>query len=824
MNTTLLNKIKNGIGQLAKANLLLLVCMIIIRVFFLLQVTHRVVIEAASFSVVASGIVFDLLLVCHIAAWLLIPFLLFYCFWPNATSKTYTGLTIFYAVTSALLTEYFCNLMMPLDHVVFVYSPKEVMGTLTSSVHVTAAPFIWFLLTMAVIIAATLLWKKTRIPFIMASVLTLACVLVSVCVNYTDLIRTEKHYEDHKMFCLAVNQPSYSVIKIHDYFANKNENLIDDDNNISDEVKKAFDDFHSLNPQNEYVDPDYPLWRKADDNDVLGCSLRKTTDSLPPNFVFIIIESFGQKLTGVNNPTFSATPFIDSLKQEGLYWKNCLSSAERTFGVLPAIFASVPQGKIGFQQFWTPMPSHNSLLKDLKANGYETSYYYGGVHKFDRFDNFLKINDLDFIFVPQIDNVDSATYKLLNDNHRWGLDDAEVFDFAMARKNERPSKRPNLDVYMTLTTHEPFVFGEVEKYEKRIEELLKQHPDMPGDEKQNISQNLNIFACYNYMDESVRKLINYYKTLPEYENTIFVITGDHRMAFLPFGLAIHNYNVPLLIFSPLLKEHKSMDAVVSHLDITPTIEAYLHENYGFKIDECCHWIGNSLDTARTFRNTRKLAFMLNNRDVVDYYEGDYFLSNNKVFVIDSNFEHQYVNDENITQTMTEHLNSYSVVSRFTVQHDFLKKTENRYPLLNYSLDFKINTIGIFSDFLKTENDNVSVQIDEKNEYGPLFQRIDIPEDAASILIELSMDLICHDISKELPSIVFQSNDFYVSIAINDDLGNPLNTGQWEHFHTKITIPVSDEMNGDNLKIYLYNSQRTIMEYDNLKIDVSYEKR
>lgn len=194
--------------------------------------------------------------------------------------------------------------MMPLDHVIFVYSPEEVMGTLTSSAHVTAAPFIWFLLTMAVVIAATLLWEKTRIPFIMASVLTLACVLVSVCVNYTDLIHTEKHYEDHKTFCLAVNQPSYSVIKIHDYFANKNEILIDDDNNISDEAKKAFDDFHSLNPQNEYVDPDYPLWRKADDNDVLGCSLRKTADSLPPNFVFIIIESFGQKLTGVNNPTF----------------------------------------------------------------------------------------------------------------------------------------------------------------------------------------------------------------------------------------------------------------------------------------------------------------------------------------------------------------------------------------------------------------------------------------------------------------------------------------------------------------------------------------
>ena len=98
------NRVKEGICQWAKANLLLLVCTLITRAFFLLQVTHRVVIEAASFSTVASGIVFDLLLVCHIATWLLVPFLLFYCFWPNTTSKTYTGLTVFFAVVSALLT------------------------------------------------------------------------------------------------------------------------------------------------------------------------------------------------------------------------------------------------------------------------------------------------------------------------------------------------------------------------------------------------------------------------------------------------------------------------------------------------------------------------------------------------------------------------------------------------------------------------------------------------------------------------------------------------------------------------------------------------
>ena len=823
MNTNI-NKIKDGLCQWAKANLLLLLCMLIIRIFFFLEVHYRIEVDAAQFANIMSGFVFDLYLVCHIATWLLIPFLLFYCFWPKSTSKTYTGLTIFYAVCGALLTEYYCNLMMPLDHVIFVYSPEEVKGTLTSSANVTAAPFVWFFLSMAVVVIAAILWKKIRIPAFVAIPFLAGCLAAAIIVNYSNLIRTEKHYKDHESFCLAVNQPSYSAIKIYDYFSNKNKQLFDDENGVSQEVMDAVARYQALNSQNEYLDPEYPLWRKANDGDVLGKSFNMTSDSLPPNFVFIIMEGFGQNLSGVIDAQFSPTPFIDSLKQESLYWENCLSTTARTFGVLPAIFASVPQGKSGFSQNWTPMPSHNSLLMDMKLNGYKSSYYYGGVHSFDRYDGFLKANDVDFIFVPQIDNVDSATYKLLNESHRWGLDDNEVFEYAMNRKNAQPSPRPNIDIYMTLTTHEPFVFGEVEQYEKRIEELLSRQNGLSEKELANIKGNMNIFGCFNYADECVGKLINYYKTLPEYENTIFIITGDHRMGYLPFGCFLSNVNVPLLVFSPLLKEHKSMSAVVSHLDITPSLEAYLHENYGFKTSENCHWIGNSLDTVSEFRNTKRLAFMLNNRDVVDYYEGDYLLTNNRVFKLDKNFEPEAIDDDAIIKMMKDHLNDYSVISHFTVQHDFVKKIENKYPLLNYSLDFKINTIGIFSNFLKTDGDNISVLINDKVEYGPFCQNIDIPDDAASILFDLSMDLICHDTLNGLPSIVFQSNNYNSSVILSDESGNPLNTGKWEHFHTKVTIPVSNEMNGAILKVFLYNNQHTTMEFDNLKVDAFYEKR
>ena len=132
---------------------------------------------------------------------------------------------------------------------------------------------------------------------------------------------------------------------------------------------------------------------------------------------------------------------------------------------------------------------------------------------------------------------------------------------------------------------------------------------------------------------------------------------------------------------------------------------------------------------------------------------------------------------------------------------------------------------IFSKFLKEENNNVAVYIDESIDYGPICPHIHIPLDAASITIDLSLDLLSHDVSKDLPSLVFQSEQFYnTSLRFVDDLNNSLNTGNWEHFYAKASIPISDEMRDAELKVFLYNSQHTVMEYDNLKMNVNYEQK
>jgi len=794
-------RLKDGISQWMKLNLFLLLCMLILRVFFYFEVHTRIEIEASQFANIMKGFIFDLYLFCHIVAVLAVPFLVLHYFFPKTTGKVYTGLIFAYVVVAAILTEYYCNLSMPLDHVILVYTPEEVKGTASSSANITATPFLWFFATLAVVIGLFLLWRKVKPGFVFSAVLLLLSVVVALCVPYKKVIQEERYYDDHATFCLAVNQPSYSYVKISDYLKNANHSFMEADV-VSEEVLKSAKRYQKLHPEFHFKDLEYPFFRDADDPDVLGGFFNKTSDSLPPNFVFIIVESLGQRLTGVDFPVVSFTPFIDSLKQEGLYWKNCLSSSERTFGVLPGIFASAPYGKAGFSVTGKPMPNHNSLLRDMINNGYGTSYYYGGVHEFDRFDGFLKANKMDFIYVPDMQQVDSATYAYLNENHRWGLDDAGTIQYAIDRKTAQPSPRPNIDIIMTLTTHEPFFFMEVDDYLPRVQAMVDAHPEMSEKERTNIVKNPNIFACYLYMDDCVRKLMSFYQSLPEYENTIFVITGDHRMGPLNFSGPLNKYNVPLVICSPLLREPKSMDAVVSHLDITPTFSAYLSNNYDYHTSEQCHWMGTSLDTTSAYRNTRMQAFMLNNRDVVEYVDGDYFIANKHLYKIKDDLLLERIEDKKVQERLSAELNDFNVISQFAVQNDHLNLISNpKIPLV--SVD-------------KTDE----VLIDPATEYSFFVKDLPIKENYEFIFVDLSFDLQSLDTVTKLPFVVVKLGKYYSGLKLETPDYVTLNTGNEEHYHYHLSIPMEADWEDELLKVYLYNNKKGSMRYYNLKVNVS----
>ena len=794
---------KEGLCQWVKLNLCLLLCMLVVRLFFFLQVHFRIEVESSQFLNILKGFVFDCYLVCHSAIWLLLPYLLFHRFFPKTTYKVGVGLVFAYVAVAALLTEYYCHLFMPLDHVVLVYSLSELLNTATSSATVTIAPFLWFFGTMAVVVLLWLLIRKHQTGWVSAVVFMVVAWVVAALVPYKTVIREERYYPDHTTFCLAVNQPSYAYVKMTDYLRKaKSTEIL---NNV---------------PVDE---SSYPFLRKADDPDVLGPLVEQTSDSLPPNFVFIIVESLGQRLTGIDQPTISFTPFIDSLKQEGLYWPHCLATSERTFGVLPSIFASAPHGKYGFCMEARPMPNHNSLLRDMKRNGYQTSYFYGCAEESSRYDLFLKANKLDFISSPEVELLDSSHFEQYNKVHRWGLDDRETFAQVKAYKTAHPSPRPWLDIVMTLTTHEPFYFEGVETYEERAKAMLEAHPGMSKEERRNIKKNLNVYACFLYLDDCVRDLMAFYRSQPDYENTIFIITGDHRMGPLRLKNPLSQFTVPLLIYSPLISQPRTMDAVVSHLDLTPTLNAYLHENYDYVINENCHWISTSLDTSSVYQNTHQQAFMLNNRDVVDYVNGEYMISNNKLYKVDEELRATPYENDSVLDRMRRELDEFNVLSQFAVMNDHLMPAEHEVEVLrDNAYDFELSTSPIFSYYLEEDAGNHYVFMDSELLYAPLFEPLLINTDKADLLIDIAFDLQSMDTTTALPQVGVELGSYYMNMRLNSSDDVSLNTGEVEHFHKHLSI-LNEESEGQKLKIYLFNSQKNTMKYDNIRINVSVVK-
>ena len=792
-------RLKEAIGKWASTTVGLFLCLLLTRLVFALELRFRMGMEWQQPLPVLSGSWQDLFPTAFIGIIVLVPFVLIYLWLPKLAKGLYVAVIVLFVLLTASLYEYYCNMNMPLDHVIFVYSTSDMTDIVKTSVTLGFSQVFWFLLTLFAMVLVLVMLRRWTMRLYLAIALVVVAAVLLLSVNYRKIIRKEKLYGSYEEFCLAVNQVSYSYVKITDYL--RESRKINTYGSAEEEaVYAAAKRYQALHGEFSFPDTEYPFCHRNTDEDVIGHFFNKTTDGLPPNFVFFIIEGFGQHLTMADNPQLSFTPFIDSLKHEGLYWKNCLSTAERTFGAIPSIFASTPYGNKGFAFFYDMIPEHRSLLTDMKRNGYTSEYFYGVIRPTDRYDSFLQHNLVDYIYQPEPENVDSVKYAYMIENNRWGLDDRELFEYVEQYRTAHPAARPHTDIVMTITTHEPFCFDGIEEYEQRVRDIVKKTANVTPTERKTVLDNTNIFACFAYMDDCVRDLIGYYSTLPEYENTIFVITGDHRTAQLHYS-SIVKYNVPLLIWSPLLKESKTMDAVTSHLCITPTLNAYLSHNYDYQTSDFSHWLAPVVDTASEFRNTLKQAFMLNNRDVTQYVSGEYYISESNLYKLRDGMNTEPCNNDTVYDRLKAELADFDMLSRYAVHGN---------KLLNGRNDF--------CNVVVDESNVEKLKVGSGDEFTRLIVT-DIDENLSIIDVSVQFDVQSSDTLRPLPSMVVCLGDFYHKMNLVSPTGRPLNTGEKEFFRTNVVIPIAENAKKGQLRVYLWNTEKNSATCSDVRINI-----
>ncbi|WP_231926262.1 sulfatase-like hydrolase/transferase [Flavobacterium gilvum] len=420
---------------------------------------------------------------------------------------------------------------------------------------------------------------------------------------------------------------------------------------------------------------EYPLEKAAEDaKDVLSPFFNIHQEK--PNIVFIIMEGLGRDFT--DDGEYSGfTPYLDSLTTKSLYWKNFVSNAGRTFGALPALIGSAPFGKNGFMEL-NPLPKHNSLISILKSNGYTTSYYCGDDINFDKKSTFLEYNGINTITDVNKFGPGYTMSKKNSGGFSWGYPDAEIYRKTLSELNQK--SQPRLDIIMTLSNHEPFEFPSKENYLKKVDAILNSKSYL---ERNKLKEYKDIFAALLYTDNSLQKFMAAYSKRPDYGNTIFIITGDHRLIPVPQKDNLSRFHVPFYIYSPMLKKTAEFKSISSHNDVTPTLVSFLTNNQKIKKLEKTYWMGQGIDTARQFRNVHTIPLMRYKGSLIDYIYKDYFYTDGNLYKIDSNFNITESND-GLQDTVKESFNKYKYLNTYLTSKDKITPVASKFKSTLYT--------------------------------------------------------------------------------------------------------------------------------------------
>lgn len=568
-------------------------------------------------------------------------------------------LTVF-LIVHLVLVFYFMKTLLPLGKDLFAYSYDDLVLTVSASGQLNTLNLV--LGVVAIVFVLGLFYWGIRIfdfrlktYFVLTGLLFVGLIVLTVFGNDKDLEASETRRN------LELNKSRYLTEESFDHWMYGGEFYFDF------YLRGTNDD---LLVTKEFTDEEFPFLHKNNYPDVLSPFFDSLTQA--PDLVFIFVESLGKAYSGKDATLGSFTPFLDSLEQHSLVWTNALSSTGRTFGLLPGVFGGLPFGEKGFLELYQEFPYHISLLSILQNNGYENRYFIGADKNFDRVGDFISYQN-----TVQIE--DESTFgKGFNktpstSGFSWGYPDKDLFTNALQKL---PTERnaPQVRIFQTQTSHDPYIVPELEYYRPKLRNHLENKLNLSASKITEYLSYESIYMTIMYADDAVKMFIEAYKKRPEYANTIFIITGDHRLPEVPMASRLDRFHVPLLIFSPLLKRRDYFKGVTSHYEITPSLLAMLEKQNLIELPEEVIWQGQVLDTARTFQSLIAMPLMRNKNQLVDYIHGEFFLSDGQTFLVTDGLNIDIIEDGDVLNRLNGEF------EEFKNRNSYMVQTRKLYPL------------------------------------------------------------------------------------------------------------------------------------------------
>ena len=702
--------IRQSFKRFISMTLLLTGLVILVRLYELFFIAAKSGYPAESHVALLYGLRFDLLLSLRFSLILLIPFLVIDHYNQKAARIFFTLFAVLLVVSEVVLLQYFSTTKIPLGSDILGYSMEELKQTVGASGALNAASIISLLLLTLAAFYLFYRWSVFKVPSGVRGLMIF--VLLYTLLSSNKFNPDPAEYKSEFIMNIAANKFNLFSGSLMNYYARKEVSgqfVLNSDepvqNDLSpDPIKLSNLDNRLIEPSGNsqpasdsmdapllaatletankpgnpftFVSEDYPFLHKETTPDLLGPFFKDGDKA--PSIVFIVVESLGRAYSGNEAYLGSFTPFLDSLMDKSLYWENCLSTSGRTFSVIPSLLASLPFGKKGFADLGNKMPDHLSLISLLKNRaGYNSAFYYGGDPTFDAMANFLKQQGTSRIVGINDFGKDYKQLPAAKNGFSWGYGDREIFrKYLTDLKKQEGTKR--VDVLLTLSMHNPFKVPDQPYYNALFEKRMMQI-NLSEEEKKSNRQYMAQFATMLYFDDALRYFFSEFSRLKSFENTIFVITGDHRMPEIPIASQIDRFHVPLVIYSPLLIEGRKFSSVVTHYDVTPSLIALLKGRMNLSLPTESAWIGHGLDTNVSFRNLQEYPLMRNTSEMMDWLSREHFLSGSTLYRIDPNLNIEPEENQELKEQLQQAFANYKAKNNYaTSRNKLIPDSLNKY--------------------------------------------------------------------------------------------------------------------------------------------------
>ncbi len=313
-------------------------------------------------------------------------------------------------------------------------------------------------------------------------------------------------------------------------------------------------------------------------------------DTVPPirkNIVVIAVESLSADFLTAYGNKDGLTPNLDTLIGKSLVFDNLYAAGNRSVRGLEALTLCLPPSA---GESIIKRPDNAGLFSTgtvLRANGYTTTFIYGGDSYFDNMRTYFSGNGFEVIDKARYPKEDITFANI------WGTCDEDSYRVALKEfDREAGSGAPFHAIIFTISNHRPYTFPEGKiTYDGEMK-------------SRSAAVKYTDFAIGQFIAEASRK--------PWFGNTVFVIVADHCASSAgKTSIPVDKYHIPAIIYSPGFIRPQRVEKLCSQIDLMPTVFSLLHFSYDSKF-----YGQNILDPDYNQR-----AFMATYQDLGYYSDG-----------------------------------------------------------------------------------------------------------------------------------------------------------------------------------------------------------